>query len=68
VKSELVHDQRRPATIANDPPVPLERGREFFARRAWGDAWQALSLADQKTRLSGADLEQLAMSAYLLGG
>jgi len=55
--------------IGRTPPAsgPLERGRERYAQRAWAEAWQLLSLADQQTPLDGADLERLAMSAYLLG-
>jgi ATP/maltotriose-dependent transcriptional regulator MalT len=45
----------------------LEQGRECYQRRAWLDAWRALTLAARQTQLEGADLERLAMSAYLLG-
>jgi DNA-binding CsgD family transcriptional regulator/tetratricopeptide (TPR) repeat protein len=45
----------------------LERARECYQRRAWLEAWEALSLADRQTPLSGADLELLATCAYLLG-
>jgi len=45
----------------------LIRGRECYGRRAWADAFRALSLADQAGPLAGADLEQLAVSAYLVG-
>ena len=45
----------------------LERAREFYRRRAWGDAYQLLSTADHAAPLGGDDLERLAMSAYLLG-
>jgi DNA-binding CsgD family transcriptional regulator len=53
----------RPASAHRD----LERGRECYARRAWGDAYQALALADQATPLAADDLELLAMSACLTG-
>ncbi|NDZ17901.1 helix-turn-helix transcriptional regulator [Variovorax sp. WS11] len=46
---------------------PLHRGRECYAQRAWFEAWQALSRADQQAPLEGDDLERLAMAAYLLG-
>ncbi len=51
------------------PPKPgaLERGRDCFQRRAWADAYQALSLADQQAPLAAADLELWALSAYLIG-
>lgn len=45
----------------------LKRGREFYRRRAWNDAYRWLSLADQATPLGTEDLELLAMSAYLIG-
>jgi DNA-binding CsgD family transcriptional regulator len=45
----------------------LIRGRESYRRRAWGDAYQALSVADQRTPLGIDDLELLATSAYLIG-
>ena len=44
----------------------LERGRECYGRRAWADAYHALSLADQVAPLAVEDLELLAMSAYLI--
>lgn len=45
----------------------LKEGRESYQRRAWGDAFRSLSLADQTTPLGIEDLELLATSAYLLG-
>jgi ATP/maltotriose-dependent transcriptional regulator MalT len=45
----------------------LEQGRACYGRRAWADAYQALARADQAAQLAGADLELLAMSAYLIG-
>ena len=45
----------------------LERGRECYRRRAWAEAYQALSLADQGAPLGAEDLERLATSAYLMG-
>jgi ATP/maltotriose-dependent transcriptional regulator MalT len=52
-------------TVGDDDA--LARGREAGDRLAWGDAYQALSLADESGALSGADLELLASAAYLLG-
>ncbi|MCW5658866.1 MAG: hypothetical protein KIT60_14280 [Burkholderiaceae bacterium] len=46
---------------------PLQLGRAHYQRRAWSDAWQSLSQADQAAPLQGDDLERLAMAAYLLG-
>ncbi len=45
----------------------LERGRESFGRRAWGDAYVQLSAADLQTPLGLDDLERLAAAAYLSG-
>ncbi len=48
-------------------PDHLTRGREHCTRRAWADAFQALCLAERTGPLPGADLELLALSAYLVG-
>ena len=45
----------------------LERGRESFRRRAWGDAYAQLSAADRDAPLELDDLERLAAAAYLAG-
>ena len=45
----------------------LRRGREFYGRRAWGEAYRSLALADQAAPLEAEDLERLAISAYLIG-
>jgi DNA-binding NarL/FixJ family response regulator len=45
----------------------LERGRESYARRAWGEAYERLSLADREAPLGAEDLELLATTAYMLG-
>lgn len=45
----------------------LERGRAAYGRRAWADAYRALSLADQVRPLDRDDLERMATSAYLTG-
>jgi DNA-binding CsgD family transcriptional regulator len=45
----------------------LQRGREAYARRAWMDAYESLSRADQTSPLGAEDLELLATSAYMLG-
>ena len=43
------------------------RGREAFVRRAWPDAFESLSQADQAVPLEAEELELLATSAYMLG-
>lgn len=45
----------------------LGRGRDAFARRAWLDAYTALSTADHQTPLPADDLERLAVTARMLG-
>jgi DNA-binding CsgD family transcriptional regulator len=47
--------------------VELERGREAFARRAWRDAYDALSRADQEAPLGAEDLELLSTAASMVG-
>ena len=44
----------------------VERGREFYAKRAWAAAYASLSAADPAS-LHARDLELLASSAYMLG-
>jgi DNA-binding CsgD family transcriptional regulator len=50
-----------------DAIVELERGRDAHARRAWTDAYESLSRADERGPLGPEDLELLATSAYMLG-
>jgi DNA-binding CsgD family transcriptional regulator len=45
----------------------LDRGREFFGRHAWADAFAELSAADREAALTLEDLERLAVAAYLVG-
>lgn len=45
----------------------IDRGRESFRRRAWGDAFAQLSAADGGSLLELEDLERLAAAAYLVG-
>jgi hypothetical protein len=45
----------------------LDRGRRAYDRRAWKDAYQSLSLADRDSTLRAADLERLAIAAFLIG-
>jgi len=45
----------------------LERGRAAYERRAWQDAYESLSTADEAAALGAEDLELLATSAYMLG-
>jgi DNA-binding CsgD family transcriptional regulator len=45
----------------------LDRGRESFGQRAWGDAFALLSAADRESPLEAEDLERLAWAAFLIG-
>jgi DNA-binding NarL/FixJ family response regulator len=45
----------------------LALGRDFSAKRAWADAYHALSRADVQAALDAEDLDCLAQSAYLVG-
>jgi DNA-binding CsgD family transcriptional regulator/tetratricopeptide (TPR) repeat protein len=45
----------------------LERGRRFYAARAWLEAYEAFSRADESAELGPEDVELLATSAYMLG-
>lgn len=45
----------------------LQRGREAHAQRAWAEARESLSQADQAQALEPLDLELLATSVYMLG-
>lgn len=45
----------------------VERGRESYERRAWRNAYDALSAADEQTPLEALDLDRLATAAYLIG-
>ena len=45
----------------------LKRGRESYGRRAWMDAYESLTRADQDARLGAEDLELLATSASMVG-
>jgi DNA-binding CsgD family transcriptional regulator len=45
----------------------LERGRASYAKRAWLDAYEWLSRADEDDLLEPGDFELLARSAYMLG-
>ncbi len=45
----------------------LERAQDSFDRQAWADAYEQLSALDREAPLEPADLERLAMAAYLVG-
>jgi ATP/maltotriose-dependent transcriptional regulator MalT len=45
----------------------LERGRDAYAARAWGDTYALLQQADQAEPLAPPDLTLLATASYMLG-
>lgn len=49
------------------PVDAVSRGRESYTRRAWRDAYEALSAADGDIPLEAPDLDRLGMAAYLIG-
>jgi len=44
----------------------LQRGRDAYARKAWREAFESLSLADEASPLDLDDLDLLATSAFML--
>ncbi len=44
----------------------LDRARDCYARRAWREAWALLSACDSESALDDADLERLAVAAFLV--
>src|ERR671925_2120402 len=55
------------AGTASPPSDALERGRGSYARAAWNEAFEELTLADEATPLGAHDLQLLATSAFMLG-
>ena len=43
------------------------RGRELFGRRSWSQAFDELLVAEARCGLDVADVERLAICAYLIG-
>jgi DNA-binding CsgD family transcriptional regulator len=64
MKSRNQRDREDRVAGGNDH---LRCGRKHYELRAWADAYNALSLADQETPLGAQDLELFAMAAYLVG-
>jgi class 3 adenylate cyclase len=57
-----------PASAAEaEAPDVLRASREAFARHAWQEAFQLLSIADTETVLDGPDLESLAIASFFAG-
>jgi ATP/maltotriose-dependent transcriptional regulator MalT len=49
------------------PPARPDRGRAAYGRRSWELAYTEFAAADATGELVGADLERLALAAYLTG-
>ena len=58
---------RATRSAATEAPADLARGRAAYARKAWEDAYVALSRADQRAPLAVEDLERLAWAGALTG-
>jgi DNA-binding NarL/FixJ family response regulator len=53
--------------MSSKPQVaPLEQGREAYARKAWNEAFELLTRADEAAPLDADDLELLATCAFML--
>jgi DNA-binding CsgD family transcriptional regulator len=53
--------------VSGAAAAQLERGRRAYAQRAWSSAYESLSSVDEDDALAAADLESLAVAAYMLG-
>ena len=60
-------EQHQAKKRANEVSGELARGRRYSEKRAWADAFQSLTRADEQAPLGVEDLELLAKSAYLIG-
>jgi len=56
-----------PVLLEPSAAAALERGRDAYRRRAWGEAYARLSAADRETPLEPEDLERLAVTCTMLG-
>ena len=56
-----------PLLLEHSTAAALERGRDAYRRRAWGEAYARLSAADRETPLEPEDLERLAVTCSMLG-
>src|SRR5437773_4046634 len=56
-----------PMARTGDAAGALERGRDAYAARAWGDAYALLQRADELEALAPPDLGLLATAAFMLG-
>jgi hypothetical protein len=64
----MKHKQRgRSKAAGANGRAELERACQYYARRAWADAFQAFVCADEAAPLEAESLELLATTAYLTG-
>jgi DNA-binding CsgD family transcriptional regulator/tetratricopeptide (TPR) repeat protein len=61
------HRERRPKRAVAGKRSDLARARRYYEQNAWADAYRTFLLADRETPLGAADLESLALAAYLVG-
>jgi DNA-binding CsgD family transcriptional regulator len=53
--------------VRNDVSRKLDQAHRSYRERAWAEAFQAFSRADDEAPLGAEDLELLALAAYLIG-
>jgi DNA-binding NarL/FixJ family response regulator len=61
-----MHENGARMSYPKDRLSSLEQGRAAFEHKAWGEAFESLSAADEVSALGPEDLERWAMSAYLI--
>src|SRR5688572_28753859 len=58
---------RRPKRPGAGERAELARAQQHYRKRAWSNAYEAFRRADQEIPLAAADLQRLALAAYLIG-
>ena len=59
-------DRIQPMRARDSVGAGVEAGREAYERRAWQEAFDALSGADEDVQLGADDVERLAITAFML--
>ena len=59
-------DRIQPMRARDSVGAEVAAGREAYTRRAWQEAFDALSRADQDAQLGADDVERLAITAFML--
>lgn len=60
-------DGPRPTREQLTPADALDRGRRAYARQAWAEAFELLSMADRAGPIELEDIERLGIAAHMLG-